>query len=624
MESQDWAEEDEVERLVWLVAALSLAGCDMLEASWKSLPDKVNEVFPLSEEVEIARGRLVTAFDGDKAAQAQVASEIGQLVQARAVACSAGTGIGRFDTPRRIRAKITETSCFQEHDAKLGEWIGLRRLALLLGAPPLVPAEPLPPRALLPYPGDYSFNTLLAERANVLVMRNWQQQKFVALQLPSGKEISRFTLPEPHGRQPSLSPNGRLLAAGWSKGLRVVDVASGQTVWSTDKYRDVIAWAPEAEFLVASQVESNAPQLLDLRGGRAQAYPAPEKSLSWSVSLGESRMLLGSQNSATLMQHSRESNGTVAVTPLRQWQFASGSLSSGVTPMLVNQGRRLVYPTSSNDLAWIELETGQQGVWAVSSLRPSNFAKVGDHLVAFDVHNFGGAPVPTRVIDTQNARVAEAKDFTDRDGQLVRLTPRTGYMKRGPSGVTFGSAMEVGEAHDIERYLAEVLLAKQMEKLREPGAFLPGTASARHPSGLVGTPVVQNIPVDAKVSIVGVYESGQKPHRPGASRQEGGPVVVNVGPGSTPLVLVLASYEKVNWIVRNGANRRIAAVLLSGYEESNVSGQGAVQVIRIGRHYAYDLNSDKFTALQREVARYVGNAMPAFQGRYSGSEFAVQ
>jgi hypothetical protein len=171
----------------------------------------------------------------------------------------------------------------------------------------------------------------------------------------------------------------------------------------------VVAWAPDADFLVATQVNGDAPQLLDLRTGRAEAYAAPERSLSWSVAVGEGRMLAGSQNTATLMQHSRESNGTVAVTPLRQWQFASGSLSSGISPMLVNQGRRLVYPTSSNDLAWIELASGEQGLWAISSLRPRNFAKVGDHLVAFDVHNFGGAPVPTRVIDTEKARIAEAK-----------------------------------------------------------------------------------------------------------------------------------------------------------------------------------------------------------------------
>ena len=100
-------------------------------------------------------------------------------------------------------------------------------------------------------------------------------------------------------------------------------------------------------------------------------------------------------------------------------------------------------------------------------------------------------------------------------------------------------------------------------------------------------------------------------------------VRVVVRPSSRPIVLVLASYEPVNWIVVNGG-ARISAVLFSGYHPSNVSGAGSAPVLRIGSRYAFSAASAEYAQLRQAVAQYTGpREIRSFQGSYTGAEFSV-
>jgi hypothetical protein len=124
----------------------------------------------------------------------------------------------------------------------------------------------------------------------------------------------------------------------------------------------------------------------------------------------------------------------------------------------------------------------------------------------------------------------------------------------------------------------------------------------------------------AEVAVVGVYQSGRSVKGAPGTRDTG-PVQVNVAPGSTPLVLVLASYEPVQWQVNN-RGRKIAAVLLSGYYPSTVTGV-AVPVTPIGTQYAYKPDSAEWPRLQAVVARHAPNPPRYFLGAYAGTSFDV-
>lgn len=654
--------------VILLAASASLAGCDRMQAAFTPIPEKINAAFPLPDETELARARLVAALEQDKPAQEAVNAQVAQLMNARALACTATTPIGRFDTPFRIKAKVTDPQCFTKQDAQLDEWIAVRRIGLALRAPALVPAAPLPARALLPNTLENFSSAHLAAQANVLLLRNYQHKSQV-VQVPTGKELSSFSV-EGSGRA-SLSPNGRLAAVPGVKVLRIVDVESGKVLWTTDKYQDVVAWAPQWEMMVLSQAGTVAPFMLDTRSGRIEPYLATEKRLTWSLPAGEGQLLVGHQSSASLMQHARAANGALEVHPVKQWNLSNGM--SSPTPFLMQQGKRLAYPTY-REFAWIDLATGLQGGWQLSALQPSNYVQVSDTVVAFDVQSPDGSGQVTKLLDVEKATLANAKEATDR-GQAFPLSPRQGFVRRGANAVAVVGALEGDEPQEAERVIAEILTAREIAKLSDPyradyGRQASNVSPERQayiemlaaevraanvrsairdglpketidairrgekprvvsqsgqvgPSGVTGAPppvgkTILDVPPDSRVAMIGVYQAA------GSSRNAArtGNVTVQVAPGSTPLVLVLTSYEAVNWIVQPGS-RKIAAVLVSGYHPSNVHGTGSAQVVRIGNKYAYKIDSPSFQELRRDVARYVGNTTPVFQGTYEGNSFMV-
>lgn len=52
-----------------------------------------------------------------------------------------------------------------------------------------------------------------------------------------------------------------------------------------------------------------------------------------------------------------------------------------------------------------------------------------------------------------------------RDGALISLLPRSGYLKRSESSASIGSAVEAGEPQALSRLVSDVLLAKQLAKI---------------------------------------------------------------------------------------------------------------------------------------------------------------
>jgi hypothetical protein len=478
--------------------------------------------------------------------------------------------------------------------------------------------------------------------------------------LPTGKQISAFTSPEQSYRAAAVSPNGRLVAVPGNKGMRFFDVETGQSLWSTQKYSDVIAWLPQVQAIVLSQAGTSAPFAMDARLAKIEPYPAAEKRLTWSAPLAGDQLLVGNQNTASVMQHVRSAAGALEVSATKQWALPSPGITNGV-PHLMQQGKKLVW-ISARDLGWLDLESGQQGTWSLASLNVNAIAKASETNLVFNVYA-QGTGIETRVLDLDTRNVGTAKDLDGRDGQLFALPPRAAFLKRSSNAVVLAGSVESENPQDLERLVADANLAQQLAKLdrteapgysperaaqiealarqvramntasairdglprdvverirRGSGSGVASDAAAQAaanaaPAAARLQPMLTDVPANARVAFVGVYEPEPR----------GGSVRINVAQDSLPLVLVLSSYESVNWVINPGG-RKIAAVLVSGYKPSTVTGQGKADVLRVGSRYAYKLDSSEYLNLKTDVARYINNPIQSFQGAYKGQAFEVR
>jgi len=646
-------------------ACAVLAGCEQISAGLTPTFEKVNAAFPLPDDLQTARNALMTSLEGSKVAQQSVTEQYSKLMNVRALTCSAKSPIGRFDSVSKIRGKVTDLDCFQKQDARLAEWISLRRLSLALAKPALFPLSELPAKALLPNYSEHSGQGQVAAAASANVMIVKGAQRFSVVQLPSGKQLSSFPIPDQTYRPSTLSANGRVLAIPvGSRSLRMIEVETGNLLWNTEEYSELIAWLPQVDAAILTQTGSGSPQLLDIKNGKIDVYPATEKRLTWAVPMpaANGKYLVGAGQTASLMDISRGGNGSLEAAPLKQWRLSGNGISAAI-PFLMNEGNKLIYQTGQ-DLGWLDLQTEQQGAWQLSAINAYGFSKLSEQTILFDTSAVGTTAAATRLLDISQGTVATTKNPDFRDGSLVSLMPRTGYLRRGNSAVIIGSSVEVESPQQLAVLVSEALLAKQLARLntlttatdndpnsereryyeqlaRQVRAMntaaairdgLPrnviesirmgntgNNASGQLPPGV--KPLLTDIPPNARVSVVGVYEGATGSAGSTGARRYGN-VRINVQPGSAPLVLVLSSYEPVHWLI-NSNGRKISAILTSSYHESTVLGAQNTPVLKIGSKSVYKMDSHDYTLLKQDIARYFPNPVQSFQGSYKGQDFSV-
>lgn len=644
--------------LAQLCAFALLVGCNQISAVVTPTNEKINDAFPLADAIKTNYVTLLASFESGTSEQKAVTEEYAKLMGIRALTCTAATPIGSWDTVSKIKSKVTDIDCFQKQDNRLAEWIGLQRLSRALGRPALVAPSPLPDKALLPNFSEYSGQVTVAADANVMIVRG--TQKFIAVQLPSGKTINSFPVPEQTYRPATLSANGHVLAVPvGSRNLRMMEVISGNVLWSSEEFSDLIAWLPQVQAALLIQASTGAALLLDIKSGKIDAFGSPEKRLAWAlpVKAATGRYLVGAGQTVSQVDVSRTTQDVLESAPIQQWRLNGNGISSA-NAFLMDNGQKLVYQSSS-DLAWLNLNDQQQGTWQLSAIGAYGFTKLNEKTIVFDAQALGNIPASTRVLNIDDGTVAVAKNIDIRDGTLVPLQPRSGYLKRSESSVTIGTVAEVEPPQILEKVISEALLAKQLAKVTNLSINESNTSSnpyhealakdiraknvmaairdrlpkeviesIRNGSNLTGNaatravkPLLTDVPANANVSVVGVYE-GTNSSTPRNVSHAPGSVRINVRAGSSPLVLVLASYEPVHWLI-NTNGRKINKIFISGYYDSTVIGADSVPVIKIGSKYAYKLDSNEYTQLTQDIRRYTDNSIGLFQGAYTGREFSI-
>ena len=155
-----------------------------------------------------------------------------------------------------------------------------------------------------------------------------------------------------------------------------------------------------------------------------------------------------------------------------------------------------------------------------------------------------------------------------------------------------------------------------------PPSDIDASASPAPPSPETAPAGQIDVPTDARVLAIGIYEAADGVHSFNGPRKAG-TVQVFVMKSARPIVLVLSSYEPVNWNLQLQDGAKVSHVLLSGYHASQVFGAREASIESIGTQYAYQRGSVQFETLDGLVRQFTGKRIGSFQGAYSGGSFTL-
>ncbi|HSX92691.1 MAG TPA: PQQ-binding-like beta-propeller repeat protein [Hydrogenophaga sp.] len=614
-----------LKRVAGVVLLLSLMGCGRIEAFFLDPHEKVLQAFPLSAAAERALESLRRLPAPDGAALPAGVADEGELIRTRSMVCAAPISIAAWDRAPDLKERLRDKACFEREDAQLAQTLQLRAVARMLRTGDLVAAGPIREGAEIAVKPSL-MGVDIAESANVLVAFA-SDGSVEVLDANDGRKLHSLTTGVMAGTRAALSPNGRLLAVPQQpRLLRVLSTETGETVWESAQSTSLVRWLPEVDAAVTLSQESNAAQTLDLLTGETRPLLPSEPGLQWAWRLpGEPpRYLFAGRQTLMVIEFSRDERGTLKANTAQRWPL-DRSRAYGDRPALMQEGQRLVHRDASA-IRWFDLRDGSQGAWELDSNSLQSLQKLNENqlLLRARVDSQG---VKAFVVDVRNGQVGELPNPQGRQ-VFMPLSHRSVAAQRVHQALVFRHEVASENPRSMDDLIAQANLARQLVQLARATGV--GTGAGAGFAGLTApaaAPMIANLPPNARVVAVGVYEGGGERTAnaqawPAARRP--GTVRVTVLPDSAPLVLVLSSYEPVNWLVSNQNGRRIAAVLVAGHHQGRVFGVEPVAPVEIGRHYAHELGSPGYAKLQQAVSAYVGRPINLFQGRYQGSEFSVR
>lgn len=656
--------------VLWCLACVaSLSACDRLQSIGRSDEDRINEAVPVPGEVLAARkalddlaATLPAGAGADRPDSARPGStppeatppeaatsaavdadaidaEYQSRLKVRALECAHGYSPPALSGPAEVRAALTDQECFARADAELLQWLGQRRVGLLLAAPPLrkVPDAPAGVLAGDDPIGEASF----ADRAGIALLQG--RKAWHVLDMGTGQE---FPAQARDAGSPAtgLSPNGRLFVTADGEDAQVRESATGQVLatlpgvrsWQVFWVGDVGAIHPDGHAGLS---------FLDFGTGQETAIPMTVGHLDKVVALpgGRHRYGVFAFNRQGVVELRATTRGWTATLLSEEKSAATGGWSRN-TSGLTADGKRLYGAAQSVQL--VELPSMQLRTVTLDPFRVQQVVATPDPDRLLVGGYFRSLPAAGRrsfvyAIGERTLAEVETDKLLSTRVLYIPSLRRNALIDGGK--VVLLEGLPTGEARPVDEQLQRVqaALAAQLGQRQEQRAALfshagnGGAASARAATGaatLAGaSPTVYPGPVsglarDADVEAVGVYEGADSFGTAGSAGMRGhrtGTVHVHVRRGARPVVLVLSSYEPVHWVISLQAGARLAAVLGSSYYPGTVTGNGDARVYRIGNAHAYKRGTADFAKLDAEVMHWTGKSIGVFQGEYTGSAFTV-
>jgi len=612
--------------LAFAAAIASLAGCDSHTAA-----ERINEAMPLASEAQSARTRLVEAMkDADPAARADFEAQLDTRMKLRAVECAGDYEPGMFDDQQNIAVHFAKDhACFAAKDAALATWLGERRLGALLAAGPL---RPVPAKVETYIATGPIVHVDFATKSGVGIITSRGGDVHV-VDLGTGADISTASAPEkfPFESVGSMSPNGRLYGIDQADGARVMDAATGeQLVFLPGVSGTYLQWVNDVGVvLVRKAIGSDKPRVYfkDLATGLETTLEVPEGDFGRIVpEPGKTDRFL-----VTHLYHPSHEM-VLAKTP-KGWtarvegQFDAVGMTGNPQESLTSDGRALLdargpwlerYDLAKRDMQRIPVGPFQPIV-AFPLADPDqvllwgSYADAPGHDIEGLVYSIAGGTAAVVEREPSRAWVAwipPMHALVEIDGKVMRAVKTT-------------PAQPLADLATVATARQQAVIAKaqaELERQRMLTGF--GAEAGMAAPGAMATipgPVLE-LGKTARVLALGVYEGKRYP---GDGR--GGTVRVNVMRTKGPVILVLASYEGVHWVVTTDPGANVGAILLSSYEDSQVLGSQAPQY-RIGKNFSYgsDNGGGNRAGLERDVQRWTGKGFDSFKGTYTGDQFFIR
>lgn len=595
-----------------LLAGLLLSGCDVRQR-FSSPEARINEAMPLGLPLRQAFERTAEQLGQPSAGFQELESAWVARLRARALTCSPNFSPTWRQSETAVREAVKDKACFEEFDRGLQRWLGMQRARWLLAQPPAV-ADDMPPSVTL---RGHS-NSLLREQLGSPVLASALSDGLELVALASGRVLLKES---GTSGEVTVSPNGRLFAQAAGGVVKVRASEGGETLFELSE-ANAVHWLG-ADFMGVRSSKGKAALLLNLRSDKA--VPIPTKShappitlfpmpsgdktfavltyeglqrFKWSEAEGQTAIVLEAERAGVDMNHMvlMQSPGQFSLDG-HEWLFAA-------------RGKLVRLDLRS-------LEYREQGFEPLDVDAVSPATQEGQYVLALSMH---GAI-------SRNGNYL----FDARQGTLARIGgPGSGSrfrylpaLKRlahgGPSAVWLQERLDLAMPQPIAEVTAGFIDEANKSKLAAAAIEERQLSLAQAP--LPGSPLLPLVQ-GAYVEGVGVYEASEKVAQPGQSRSTG-KVVVNVRRTRLPMVLVLTSYEPVQWNLRMEPGAKLSLVLLGSYYPSTVVGADSTRVVQIGRTYAYKQEDPEFSALQRQVNQQTGRTISVFQGNYSGTSFSV-
>lgn len=609
-------------RMPWCLVVFSvLTGCSPVEESLMKVPEKVNAAYPVSTETRVAFAELEAMLNADAAEQAKVRGEFDARLALRGKTCAEGRPIGRFDSIAKVRSSGLDPTCLVRQEAAISDWLGMRRLGPRLALPALSPFKALgSARAMSGVGMARTLSMATASQAGIAVLVHITGD-YTVIEIPSGKKVSTIPNLTDVVTDVSVSPNGRVVA--FEVGGRLIaffDARTGSRIWQTTLINGFKAWLPQLSAALVNRRDDQALMLLDMRRGELVEHPLAMRNRLWALPHKESpsQVLIGAGDEIALVEQRRTAEG-IQASLVKEIRLTGKAVHLGApTPM--KDGRLLVYSVD-HDIAWVDLEAEEEGLWSTESYVSNAFAKLSESTLLLEtLWNDPRMPGQRHMFNVDDATIAEVKQEGGETGYLQALGGRTGYV-RVANAFWLGDAVTTGPPRALDAAVTEMGLQKQLLKAKEQVAAL-GADSAQSRGGATSpAALLPDVPPDARLHVVGAYEGGAATGVmvDGHKQKE---ISVSIRTVGQPLVLVLSSYEPVRWSFTQGGGQ-ISAILLSGYHQSSVIGAGSTRVIRIGNEYAYLAGSPEHQKLKNSISSYVTLPIRSFQGSYTASSFAV-
>lgn len=592
------------------VAIVLATGCSNVISRFESAQTRITTAVPPSVKVTALTAAAAAAAEAVPGRRARIEREMAAFLQARVIECAKGVTVSWSDSTAELRAKLKDLACFGAKDQEMLAW--LRRMHV--GTHLLQPAEPVEGKPLISSMllDQEIWGIRLPEHGAIAVASHPQGWTLINLHTGTKVRQGKDSGPLP-SRRPALSKSGRVVLMVPAEGrLLLEETASGQLL--EDLGADGVTYFNWVSDTMAMVYRANPRQslLVDYKTGHQAELPAEGLDFYFGALptpvAGE--FLLTSLQSLRLVRiESTETALSIALLrEIRLDTFAisheASTLSSDGRNFLAVLGRLTLIDVANVTASTLDLGTAFDVMSARRHADPEKFfltaAPAGRRPAGF-------------VLDVQQLTVARLSEPGDGHAHQYWSAAKKYVTANGRSLRVVDSPPSTDAAEPLATFATRMQQAENERKLAAVDQPKPVQQSA--PRSIA-------VPAGSRVVAVGAYESRAGSHGVGRPHVAGA-IDVTVMRSKSPVVLVLTSYEPVNWRIQLAPGAALSAVLLFGYHESSVFGHGGVKLHRGGRLYAYQRPSKEFELLNREVMQLTGVEINGFQGAYSATSFSV-